>query len=163
MTVAEEELDGITRMVWESLCLPVERLPGDTPTEGVLPAFVGTISISGAWEGTVTLHCTEELARHATSVMFEMDPGSVTDAELHDAVGELTNMIGGNIKALVAQPSRLSLPSVALLGHGGETGATGQTADTGETGATGQPPLANPARRVAFACGDQPLVVAVHS
>ena len=152
MTVVEEELDCITRMVWDSLSLSVERFVGD-PSEaaGAEPAFLGSISISGAWEGTVTLRCTAQLARQATSVMYEMEPGSITDAELHDAVGELTNMIGGNIKALVAQPSRLSLPSVALLGTGGDGSSTRGW------------PAATAFRQVAFACGDQPLVVAIHT
>jgi len=31
---------------------------------------------------------------------------------MQDATGELSNMVGGNVKALLPQPSRLSLPSV---------------------------------------------------
>jgi chemotaxis protein CheX len=31
---------------------------------------------------------------------------------MQDAITELSNMVGGNIKALLPQPSRLSLPTV---------------------------------------------------
>ena len=34
-------------------------------------------------------------------------------AEVVDALGELTNMIGGNVKSLLPAPSQLSLPMVS--------------------------------------------------
>jgi chemotaxis protein CheX len=47
------------------------------------------------------------------ATMFDTQPEVVTDAEVVDALGELTNMIGGNIKSLLPAPSQLSLPMVA--------------------------------------------------
>ena len=45
--------------------------------------------------------------------MFGSAPDVVTDAEVVDALGELTNMIGGNVKSLLPAPSQLSLPMVS--------------------------------------------------
>ena len=45
--------------------------------------------------------------------MFGAEPGDLSDDEVSDALGELTNMVGGNIKSLLPAPSQLSLPSVA--------------------------------------------------
>jgi chemotaxis protein CheX len=54
-----------------------------------------------------------ELASAAAEAMFAAEPGSLSADEVSDALGELTNMIGGNIKSLLPAPSRLSVPSVA--------------------------------------------------
>ena len=45
--------------------------------------------------------------------MFGIPEQSATAEQTQDALGELTNMVGGNIKALLPVPSRLSLPAVA--------------------------------------------------
>ncbi|MCU0705946.1 MAG: chemotaxis protein CheX, partial [Fimbriiglobus sp.] len=43
---------------------------------------------------------------------FDTPSAEVTPAELADALGELANMVGGNLKALLPDGCRLSLPSV---------------------------------------------------
>lgn len=72
----------------------------------------GCIHISGAWSGTITVTMGERLARRAAAAMFEQPADSLGQAELHDAIGEITNMTGGSVKALLPGPSQLSLPSV---------------------------------------------------
>jgi CheY-specific phosphatase CheX len=76
---------------------------------------VGFVEIDGPWRGRVTVSCSEQLATTITAQMFEMDPAETTKAELVDAMGEIANMIGGNVKALLPGPSKLSLP---LVYHG---------------------------------------------
>ncbi len=80
-----------------------------SPATDVLTGMVG---ITGAWEGIVALRCPAALARHAASVMFELDPELVTFDQLEDALCELTNIVGGNFKALLPPASQLGLPSV---------------------------------------------------
>lgn len=46
--------------------------------------------------------------------MFEIGVDDVDDGEVADAFGELANMIGGNLKCLLPEPSQLSLPTVSL-------------------------------------------------
>jgi chemotaxis protein CheX len=48
--------------------------------------------------------------------MFQGD-GDPADDEVCDAFGELTNMVAGNIKALLPAPSSISLPTVAFGSH----------------------------------------------
>jgi chemotaxis protein CheX len=36
---------------------------------------------------------------------------------VRDALGELTNMVAGNVKAMLPQPSAISLPTVAFGRH----------------------------------------------
>jgi chemotaxis protein CheX len=45
-----------------------------------------------------------------------MSEDELAEADVADAVGELANMIGGNIKSLLPGPSALTLPLVRLGG-----------------------------------------------
>lgn len=85
----------------------------DTAT-GMAPGkestLTGRVRISGAWEGTVAIECSPKFAAWAAARMF--DATQTSTEEVHDALGELTNMVGGNLKALLPGPSRLSVPEV---------------------------------------------------
>ena len=112
----EPELTEITERVWASLVeLPlIPRQPGQPgPAAGFSRTFTGCVQITGAWEGAVTVHCSEALAKVLTASMFMVDPEDTTPEEVGDALGELANMVGGNVKALLPEPCRISLPAVA--------------------------------------------------
>ena len=47
------------------------------------------------------LHCPAGLARNTTPLIFSQPKELVSVNEVQDAIGEITNMIGGNIKALL--------------------------------------------------------------
>jgi chemotaxis protein CheX len=111
----EPELTEITERVWASLVETplVPRQPGQPGPAGGSRTFTGCVQITGAWDGAVTVHCSEALARALTAAMFMVDPGDTTAEEVTDALGELANMVGGNVKALLPEPCRISLPAVA--------------------------------------------------
>ncbi|MCW2856953.1 MAG: chemotaxis protein CheX [Marmoricola sp.] len=73
------------------------------------------VTVSGEWQGAVSVELprsmAEEIARRMLGLDDEVD--SVGDDDVADAVGELVNMIGGNVKSLMPGPSALSLPVVA--------------------------------------------------
>ncbi len=75
-------------------------------------ALAGWVQLCGAWEGGVAVLCSERLARRMAGVMFGVDAAAATATQVRDALGELTNMAAGNIKSLLPEPSRLSLPAV---------------------------------------------------
>jgi chemotaxis protein CheX len=77
-----------------------------------VPTLTGCVQLTGAWDGSVLLYCTAELARRAAAVMFGMEPAEMSSEEIEDALGELANMTGGNVKALLPQPCEMSLPAV---------------------------------------------------
>jgi chemotaxis protein CheX len=107
MSTLEDSICEITENVWSSvLGLPVTR------TIGLIsePGITGCVQIAGAWQGAVILRCGAELADRAATIVFETE--ATTKDQLQDVLAELSNMMGGNIKALMAEPSRLSLPTV---------------------------------------------------
>jgi chemotaxis protein CheX len=109
-------INALTIQVWESILgLPIEAdvpRPNDADLN-----VVGMVGITGGWEGSVLVRCTLPLARSITETMFGMDPGEAEPEEIADALGEIANMIGGNLKSLVPGPSQLSLPMVADYEH----------------------------------------------
>jgi chemotaxis protein CheX len=113
--VTAEQITEIAQEVWESF-LGLTLLPH--PLGADAPAITGRhmtgcVAVSGEWNGSVFLACDGDLAAAAAEAMFAAEPGSLSSDEVSDALGELTNMIGGNIKSLLPAPSRLSVPSVA--------------------------------------------------
>jgi chemotaxis protein CheX len=74
----------------------------------------GAVQITGDWEGAVTVQGSESFARRAAAAMFMMDVDDVGDEELSDTVGELANMVGGNVKSELGGSAQLSLPAVTI-------------------------------------------------
>jgi chemotaxis protein CheX len=110
--VLENDLTELTGGVWESfLGMPAEPTAPVAPGEGSY--YTSWVHISGGWEGAVNLVLPEALARDAAAAMFGTTPDALTADELTDAVGELANIIGGNIKGMIDDPCTLSLPMVA--------------------------------------------------
>jgi chemotaxis protein CheX len=121
MTIAEarplvtgEQIAEITRDVWSSfLSLDLEIAPVDPHASLSGRTSTGCVHISGEWNGTVFVQCSSEHAAKAAEAMFMADPGTLGEDEISDALGELTNMVGGNIKSLLPEPCKLSIPTVA--------------------------------------------------
>ena len=77
----------------------------------------GIIGLSGKAKGTVVLSIEREVALNATGVMLMERPGQI-NADVVDAIGELTNVIAGNAKAQLEHLNMsVGLPSV-ITGKG---------------------------------------------
>jgi len=109
-----DEITQIVQTIWTSILnLPIEVLPPEAEFEPVPGrSFTACVQMTGDFEGATLLYCSSRLALELTSIMFEEKPEDLSIEDLHDALGELTNMIAGNIKPLLPGHSRLSLPSV---------------------------------------------------
>jgi chemotaxis protein CheX len=110
----EDAIHHIVETVWTSM-LGLDVQPIRTASSAMPERpLVGTVRISGAWEGEVRLRCSSDLARRIAAVMFAIDPSMTTAAQAADALGELANMTGGNLKALLPEPCQLSTPAVEV-------------------------------------------------
>ena len=113
MTINEEQIVEIAGSVWSSILGMTLREVATSPDDGGQPA-TATVHISGTWNGSVILSCSRALVRRAAAAMFEIGEDDLEDGEVADAFGELVNIIGGNLKSLLPEPSQLSLPTVSL-------------------------------------------------
>jgi len=105
----EADIATVAHDVWESM-FGVQLAPSSddaAPIDG--PVLTGIVHIDGEWQGAVTLRCGSALAESLTQRLF----GESTESEVRDLLGELTNQLGGNIKAMLPGAATLSLPVVA--------------------------------------------------
>lgn len=144
MQFLEEEICQVTTTVWESVLGVTLVRAGEVPASPPR-AVHGCVQFAGAWEGAVTIECSADFARRAAATMFGVAAEAATVADTQDAIGELANMTGGNVKALLPEPCRLSLPTVV------EGGDLSSRVTGGELVTT-----------VGFDCVGSPLIVRLH-
>jgi chemotaxis protein CheX len=113
---SSSDLEGIARDVWTSF-LAADDAGLVAGGEGVADERVtACVHLSGAFTGSVVVQCSDHAAREAAAVLFAMPAVDVTETEVVDAIGEIANMVGGNVKSMLPGPSSISLPAVAQ-GH----------------------------------------------
>jgi chemotaxis protein CheX len=107
-----DDLEVITREVWTSFLDgdPAGLVAGGDPPTG--EQITGCVHLSGAYTGSIMLQCSPPAARDAAAALFSIAPSDVTQTEVVDAIGEIANMVGGNVKSMLPGPSLLSLPLV---------------------------------------------------
>ena len=69
--------------------------------------------MTGLYKGVLAIHASIEMAKKITSQMLFMDVDEV-DEDVLDAMGEMANMLAGNIKAALSSNGKdieLSVPS----------------------------------------------------
>src|SRR3954447_12129582 len=71
-----------------------------------------SVQFTGDWQGAIAVGCDAAFGNEIAAAMFAMEPGEVTEDEISDALGELANMIAGNVKPLLPAAAGLSLPTV---------------------------------------------------
>ena len=107
----EDVVTEITSSVWKAFMpesdevIPVPMVPSDA-------SLTGTVFISGQWNGLVSLTCSSVAASWVAALMFDVEIEEVGAADVLDAVGEMVNIVGGNLKGMLPSPTGLSLPSV---------------------------------------------------
>jgi chemotaxis protein CheX len=107
-----EDIDAIVGQVWDAFIhLPVRSVAPDH-VAGADPGdwIDGEVRISGAWDGLVAVSCPSHLACRMTMAVVGLAPSSPGD--VIDVLGEVANITGGNIKALLPSPTVLSPPTV---------------------------------------------------
>lgn len=115
MTIEPSVLHEIVSEIWEGMLgLAVVRSAEASDLTGGRQVYAA-VQITGAWDGAVIIECQEAAAEVFAAALLGLDDGeSAEDDEVHDVMGELANMAGGNLKAVVGRESQLSLPTVVV-------------------------------------------------
>jgi chemotaxis protein CheX len=118
---SKDDLAELLASVWTSFLgaeiYPIEADPAtDIARKPTQNEVVASVSIMGGWSGQLFLATSHACAANIAQAMFGSE-GDVADDELADAVGELANIVGGNVKSMLASPSSLSLPQVVIDAH----------------------------------------------
>ena len=115
VVVNSDDLAEMVEQVWVSYLDPEGVSPlvlnGDATQ---LSEVHSSVSITGSWTGYVVYASSVQAARRAAGAFLAMEPDEVGDEDLSDVLGELANIIGGNVKAMLPPGALLSLPQVVL-------------------------------------------------
>ncbi len=112
------EISQFVTDIWSTfLNLPVSSTDKPFEPEGKNNTLAGCVQITGEWEGTVTLYAPKALGKKIAASRYALDESEIDDNQIQDVLGEITNMITGNIKSLLPTPCSISLPSVAVTDY----------------------------------------------
>ncbi|PPK93108.1 chemotaxis protein CheX [Kineococcus xinjiangensis] len=119
--VEDEALLQIVMQMWDSFFSTVEPpYPAFEPIGAEGPVLCASVSISGARPGLVTVTVPQATASALAAVMLQEE--ALPEDEVHDALGEVANIVAGNVKALVPDAGSLGLPVLSTatprLGNG---------------------------------------------
>lgn len=100
----------------------------DTPFDATDPdSYQAAIRINGDWKAELRVIASRPLAESIAQSMFATEVSDLSEDEIFDALGEIANVIGGNVKGIVDQECNLSLPCVGKLQEAAPHGDISQT------------------------------------
>jgi chemotaxis protein CheX len=115
VVVNEDDLAEMVEQVWVSYLDPEGVNPLVPTGDQSQPSEVhSSVSISGSWTGHVVYASSNAAARKAAAAFLAVDTDEVSPEDLSDVLGELANIVGGNVKAMLPPGCFLSLPQVVL-------------------------------------------------
>jgi chemotaxis protein CheX len=109
--IGVSDLVQIVQSVFSAM-VGLEITPSSEPWSPDGNRLTSAVHLSGDWNGVVLLECERHQACAFTARFLSIDTPDVVDDTVRDVLGELANMIGGNLKCVVTQGIALSMPSV---------------------------------------------------
>lgn len=98
------------RQLFQSM-LDLEIAPTSVDQWGCVGPIIGIVHLSGGWDGFVLTGFEPSLAEAAASqMMADLEP--LGEDEVRDAVGEIANILAGNLKCLIPGWTQMSIPTV---------------------------------------------------
>jgi CheY-specific phosphatase CheX len=84
------------------------------PMDWVRPPDMVTAAVyfAGSWQGAVLLECTRSQACTFAQLLMSIGPPTTVDDDVRDTLGELANMLAGNLKSVLPGGVVISMPSV---------------------------------------------------
>ena len=104
------QIEAIVHNVYETM-LGITAIPAADPAGLLKAELTAAVYYVGTWKGAVILECsTVQAMNWASRLMSVPPPVSLDDAG--DGLGEVTNIVAGNVKPLLPPGAGLSIPSV---------------------------------------------------
>lgn len=107
---------AMTEVFDTMLSMDIEPVDGDVRANVNGERIVGSVGFAGKAVGSVSIQVNEAFARSITAAMLGMEEDEIEgDEEVHDVIGELSNMVGGDLKSRLCDGDldcELSIPSI---------------------------------------------------
>ncbi len=111
-------LSNSTNEIFDTmLSMEVEAIDTEQSLIENINKIVGSVGFAGDVSGCMNIHVNNDLAKIITGNMLGEDPEDVGKEEIIDVVGELSNMIGGDVKSRLCDadlPCSLSIPTTTI-------------------------------------------------
>lgn len=114
MEISDKIIES-AKEIFSSMVMMEISVSGDNTikSEPLVESISGVIGLAGTHKGVLAIHIPNKVAMAITSSFLGMDVDEINE-DVEDAVGELANMLGGNVKSILSENGRdinLSLPS----------------------------------------------------
>ncbi|BDO43406.1 chemotaxis protein CheX [Cellulomonas sp. NTE-D12] len=113
--IAHDEVQAIAQEVFAAMIdgEPESLVPWPDAGTGS-DAVVAWVDVHGPWLGRASLETSTPAAHELARALLSMEADETVPREdVVDALGELANVVGGNVKALLPEHGTLGLPKVA--------------------------------------------------
>jgi chemotaxis protein CheX len=111
LEVYRDDLERIVQSVFRTM-MDLEVAPSQTPWIHARDTITSAVHFVGEWRGAALVECnTPQSFQFATRFMGIEMPVSIDD-DVRDVMGELANMVAGNLKSVLPRGVDLSMPSV---------------------------------------------------
>lgn len=116
-----EKIIESAKEIFSSMMMMEIAVHGEQTTKSMAlkESISGVIGLAGTHKGVLAIHIPNKVAMAITSAFLGMDVDEMSE-DVEDAVGELANMLGGNVKSILSENGRdisLSLPSTITGQH----------------------------------------------
>jgi len=113
MAIQDKMIDA-TKEIFSTMVMMDISLEEVMGSHGKLTdTITAMIGLAGTHRGVLAVHFPYSVAMAITSAFLMMDVEEMND-DVHDAMGEIANMLGGNVKTILSEKGRdidLSMPS----------------------------------------------------
>ncbi|KAA6464817.1 chemotaxis protein CheX [Acidobacteria bacterium AB60] len=113
--ISLSDITGFTHEIWSTMAGTELTLSGDEVSINKASGYVvASVQIVGDLQHVVRLDLDASLVMQAASSLLGVPASDLSHEDMRDAAGELANMTGGCVKALLPEPRSLTLPSVVV-------------------------------------------------
>lgn len=114
MNLRDQIIDSTSEIFTTMVMMDITVSPSTkTDYDKLENTITGVIGLAGTHKGVLAIHIPHEVAYAITGSFLGIDIAEVNE-DVEDAIGEVANMLGGNIKSILSEKGRdidLSLPS----------------------------------------------------
>lgn len=114
--ISPGELAQVVESVFGTM-LGLEVRADETPWSPGADRLTAAVHLTGEWHGAVLVECGPEQACAFAGRLLSVGRPEGVDDVVRDVLGEVANMIGGNLKCVLTRGLRLSMPSVVSGSH----------------------------------------------
>ncbi len=111
LTIQRGEIAQIVESIWAAM-LGLAVLPCELPWSPGPDRLSAAVHLTGEWNGAVLIEGDGPLACRLAGRFLSQPASPAVDDVVRDVLGELANMIGGNLKCALCQGIHLSMPTV---------------------------------------------------